>query len=179
MNFILQTLAKINNICCILHKIIHLFQIKLHHMKTNIFSLSLKICSVFLLLLFSNCKKNDSTPNKSSHDEFKIENQATNIKQLRHVVLFKFKDSASTKDIEKVIQAFTDLPNKIPEIKGFEWGLNNSPENLNKGFTHSFFITFDNEADREIYLPHPDHKAFVEIVGPVLDDVLVIDYFTK
>ena len=28
----------------------------------------------------------------------------------------------------------------------------------------------------EIYLPHPDHKAFVEILKPILDDVFVIDF---
>jgi hypothetical protein len=98
--------------------------------------------------------------------------------QLRHVVLFKFKDTATDLDIKKVENAFSNLPAKIPEIKSYEWGINNSPEGLDSGFTHCFLLTFNNEKDREIYLPHPDHKAFGEIVGPILEDVLVIDYWT-
>lgn len=98
---------------------------------------------------------------------------------LRHVVLFKFKDGTSEKDIKKVEDAFSALPSKIPEILGYEWGLNNSPEGLEKGFTHCFFLSFKSEEDRAVYLPHPDHKAFGEVLGPHLDDVLVIDYWAK
>lgn len=98
---------------------------------------------------------------------------------LRHVVLFKFKDGTSTADIAKVQAAFSALPSKIPEIAGYEWGLNNSPEGLEKGFTHCFFLTFKSEEDRAIYLPHPDHKAFGAVLKPHLDDVLVVDYWTQ
>ncbi len=100
-------------------------------------------------------------------------------KKLRHVVFFKFKEEASKGDIHKVEAAFAQLPAKIKEIKEFEWGLNNSPENLNKDFTHGFLLTFDNEDARDIYLPHPDHKAFGEVVGPILEDVMVFDYWTN
>ena len=100
-------------------------------------------------------------------------------KLLRHIVLFKFKSEVTAAQIEKVEKAFAGLPQKIDEIKGFEWGLNNSPENLNKGFTHGFLLTFDSEEGRDIYLPHPDHKAFGEIVDPILEDVFVLDYWTN
>jgi len=96
---------------------------------------------------------------------------------LRHVVLFKFKNDTPPKKIKEIEEAFYNLPSKIPQISSYEWGLNNSPENLNKGFTHCFFLTFKSEADRAIYLPHPDHKAFGSLLTPYLDDVLVIDYW--
>ena len=48
-----------------------------------------------------------------------------------------------------------------------------------KGFTHCFVVTFADEKGREAYLPHPAHKAFVNVLLPVLDDVLVVDYWTK
>lgn len=100
-------------------------------------------------------------------------------KKLRHVVLFKFKEDVNKEDITKVEQAFKELPKKIPEIKDFEWGTNNSPEGLDKGFTHCFFLTFDSEDDRSIYLPHPDHKAFGQVLRPYLEDVLVVDYWIE
>ena len=102
-----------------------------------------------------------------------------NNKELRHVVLFKFKDSSSASDIAGVENAFRALPSKIKTIKKFEWGTNNSPENLTQGFTHCFLVTFKKEADRDAYLPNPDHKAFVEILLPHLDKVLVLDYWAK
>jgi hypothetical protein len=100
-------------------------------------------------------------------------------KVLRHVVLFSFKSTSAAADIKMIEDAFRALPGKIKEIKDFEWGTNNSPENLAQGFTHCFFVSFASEKDREIYLPHPDHKAFVAIAGPHIDKVLVFDYWTQ
>lgn len=100
-------------------------------------------------------------------------------KMLRHVVLFKFKDTSTPEQVKEVEDAFRKLPSQIKEIKDFEWGTNNSPENLNQGYTHCFFVTFENEEGRAVYLPHPDHKAFGEVLGPHLDKVLVIDYLTQ
>ena len=98
---------------------------------------------------------------------------------LRHVVLFKFNEETSKEKIKEIEEAFGALPSKIPQIAEYEWGLNNSPEGLNKGLTHCFFLTFKTEADREVYLPHPDHQAFVQLLGQTLEDVTVVDYWTK
>lgn len=102
-----------------------------------------------------------------------------NTAKLRHVVMFKFKDEASSEDVDAVIEAFKNLPNEIPEIKDFEWGLNNSPENLNNEFTHIFTLTFDSEEGRAAYLPHTAHKAFGGKLGPILDKVMVMDYWNN
>jgi len=98
--------------------------------------------------------------------------------QLRHVVLFKFKETASPEDVKSVEEAFAALENKIPQVRAYEWGINNNPEGLHKGFTHCFLVTFNSEEDREVYLPHPAHQAFVALLTPYLEDVLVVDYWT-
>ncbi len=98
---------------------------------------------------------------------------------LRHVVLFKFKEDSPSQAIEEIKNAFSKLPSNIPEVYAYEWGLNNSPEGLNKDFTHCFLVTFKSEEDRAVYLPHPDHMAFVELLKPHLADVLVVDYWSK
>jgi hypothetical protein len=100
-------------------------------------------------------------------------------KMLRHVVLFKFKDEATPEQVKQVEDAFRKLPSQIKEIKDFEWGTNNSPENLNQGLTHCFFLSFENEKDRNAYLPHPAHKAFGAVLRPYLDKVVVVDYWVK
>jgi len=107
------------------------------------------------------------------------QNPVTSEKMLRHVVLFKFKDTSSAEEVKTVEDAFRNLKSEISEIKDFEWGTNNSPEGLADGFTHAFFVSFDSEEARDIYLPHPKHKAFVEVLKPHLDKVLVVDYWAE
>lgn len=138
--------------------------------------MKLPIFVVSIFLLMTACSSNTATTEKVVK---KAITEVAKTKQLRHVVLFKFKEGTTPADIQKVEAAFSALPNKIPEIKGYEWGINNSPEGLEKGFTHCFFLTFDDEAGRAVYLPHPDHKAFGVVLTPYLDDVLVLDYWVK
>jgi len=98
---------------------------------------------------------------------------------LRHVVIFKFKDTSTPQQIKAVEDAFSALPGKINTIIGYEWGTNVSPENLAQGFTHCFLVTFKDVAGRDFYLPHPAHKEFGKVLGPYLDKVLVIDFVGK
>ena len=93
-------------------------------------------------------------------------------KQLRHFVCFQYKAEVAKAKIAEVEKAFAALEKKINEIKAFEKGINNSPEGLNKGFKHCYLLTFNSEKDRDVYLVHPAHKKFVELVGPVLEDCL-------
>jgi len=134
-------------------------------------------CCLICLILIIGC-----TNNYQEKETISPQIAEANLKetgQLRHVVLFKFKEDAVPAAIKKVEDAFIALPGKIPEIKDFEWGLNNSPEGLNKGLTHCYLITFESEEGREIYLPHPEHKAFVGLLEDILDDVTVVDYWAK
>ena len=99
--------------------------------------------------------------------------------KLRHVVAFKFKETATPADITKVEEAFKALKGKITQISKLEYGLNNSPEKHNKGCTHAWILTFKTEKDRDEYLVHPDHKEFGKLVGPFLGDVFVVDFWAK
>ena len=100
-------------------------------------------------------------------------------KVLRHVVMFKFKESATPANIQTVEEAFAQLPKKITTIKSYEWGINSSPEGLNQGLTHCFILTFSSDKDRNDYIVHPAHKEFGKILGPYLDKVTVIDFWVK
>jgi len=136
-------------------------------MKNNVILLS-------AILFFASCSPNPQT------DQMKSESQPTETqKVLRHVVLFKFTDTSTSEEVKKVEDAFNGLAGKINLIKGYEWGTNSSPENLNQGLTHCFFVTFHSDKDRDDYLVHPDHQAFVEVLKPHLEKVTVVDYWTK
>ena len=97
----------------------------------------------------------------------------------RHVVCFKFKDDATGNQITAIEKAFAALPSKISSITDYEWGTNVSPENLAQGYTHCFIVSFKDKKGLEAYLPHKDHKAFVEQLLPILDKAFVIDFVAK
>jgi hypothetical protein len=98
---------------------------------------------------------------------------------IRHVVLFKWKDGTPAETIRNIENNGRALKSRIPVIASFEWGTDISPEKLAQGFTHCFFVTFRNEADRDAYLPHQAHKEFIELIKPHLDKVLVVDYVAR
>jgi len=97
--------------------------------------------------------------------------------KLHHVVAIKFKEGTSKDQIKAVETAFIDLKKKIKEVKTLKWGTNVSPEKHDKGFTHCFVLTFKTEKDRDAYLVHPDHKEFGKLLGPVMADVFVLDFW--
>ena len=72
------------------------------------------------------------------------------------------------------VGGFAELVEEVGTIRSYEWGVNNSPEEKDKGFTHLFCLTFDTEEDRDAYLPHPAHVAYgTKHVKAA--DVLVLD----
>jgi hypothetical protein len=137
------------------------------------------LCLVVGAILLAGCVSvhetkhiKESKSDAAGHDEVPA-------KVLRHVVLLKFKDDTTDEQVGQIERAFCALPDKVDAIYDFEWGTDVSVENRQQGFTHCFLVTFLSEEDRAKYIPHPDHKAFGELLGPYLDKVLVIEYWTK
>ena len=97
---------------------------------------------------------------------------------IKHIVIFKYKPSASEEQIQQATDAFRELKNKITGILSFEHGTNVSGEGLNLGFNHVYVLTFTDETARDAYLPHPDHAKFGELLGElgVVEQVFVVDY---
>ena len=105
---------------------------------------------------------------------------STGKKLLRHVVLLKFKAGTAADDLKKLEDEFHTLATvKVPQVKEFEWGINVSKENLNHGYNHCFVLTFDNEEDRDIYIEHKDHVAFVKLLTPHMEAATVVDFWAQ
>lgn len=95
---------------------------------------------------------------------------------IRHILLIKFHDKVQEAEIEAVKESFLGTAGKIDGVTDVEWGVNDSPEGKNAGFTHCVLMTFRDEAGRNNYLPHPEHDALKEIFRPTLQDIIVLDY---
>lgn len=100
---------------------------------------------------------------------------------VRHIVAFKYKQGSTISEIKQVTDAFRALKDEIPGILHFEFGVNNSPENLDQGYTHIYQITFKNSKARDTYLPHPQHTKFGDLLSEldILDSVFVVDYIVQ
>lgn len=95
---------------------------------------------------------------------------------IRHILLIEFKASATPSQINALKDSFESIPEKISAVHSVEWGINNSPEQKNKHFTHAVVMNFTDSAAREQYLPHPEHKALQLLFEPILEDIIVFDY---
>ena len=84
---------------------------------------------------------------------------------VRHLVVFRFKPGATPEQVAELTRAFAGLRERIPGIIGYEHGVNHSPEHMNQGMTHVYLLTFESAAARDAYLPHPQHKAFGQLLG--------------
>ena len=98
---------------------------------------------------------------------------------IRHILLIQFKASATDVDIENIRQLFEAIPNEIEGVISVEWGVNDSPENLNQNYTHSVLMAFIDESARQHYLPHPKHENLKLFFAPIIEDIIVFDYTLK
>ena len=101
---------------------------------------------------------------------------ASHAGHVRHIVLLKFKDDAKPEQIRLVETRFAELRKQIPLVRDFEWGTNSSPEKLDAGFTHCFFVTFATAKDRDAYLPHPAHEKVKGTIIPHVAAIVAFDF---
>lgn len=100
---------------------------------------------------------------------------------IRHIVLFRYRESAQQGQIDQISHAFLGLKDNIPGILEIEHGINDSPEEKNLGFTHIFQLTFRDGEARDAYLPHPEHINFGKLLDEldIVTDAMVVDYQAK
>jgi hypothetical protein len=98
---------------------------------------------------------------------------------LDHLVLFRFLRHLGAAAIDSLIDELRHLAQSTPGVSSFRVGAYDSPEGLNRGYTHGFVMTFMTEAARDAYLTHPDHLRVVDKLLPMLegglDGVLAFD----
>ena len=116
---------------------------------------------------------------------------------IRHLVLFRYKDSVTADQKKEIIRRFLALKNEstrdgAPYIDSIETGSQISGEGIDEEFEQGFIVTFKSEGDRNFYVGRDivkqdgnfdlAHDAFKKFVGPFLHSpinptgVLVFDF---
>jgi hypothetical protein len=131
-----------------------------------------------------NCAKNFKTISASDYRQGTI----------RHLVLFKFKETTTIAIKQSVAQRFIAMQHDATRngneyIVSIEHGNQISCEAFGLGFEQGYIVTFQSEGDRNYYVGEPlindpvhydpVHHAFKAFVGPLLDErngCLVFDF---
>ena len=97
---------------------------------------------------------------------------------VKHIVLFKLKDSLSDEQKLSVMtsfkQAIEALPEKISVIRSIEVGLNINPAET---WNIALYSEFDSLDDVKTYATHPDHVYVADkYVRPYVTDRACLDY---
>ncbi len=92
---------------------------------------------------------------------------------IEHLVFLKIRDEAGA--VETIANALVSLKGRVPAIKDISCGRNVSDRS--KGFNLGLRVLLETEADIEAYRVHPEHmKILNEMIKPVMEDMIVIDY---
>jgi hypothetical protein len=93
-----------------------------------------------------------------------------------HHVYFWLKNPASEADKNKLIEGLTGL-SKVPTIRFHHIGTPASTNRsvIERGYSVSWMLFFDNLEEEEIYQKHPIHLKFVEDYSHLWEKVIVYD----
>jgi hypothetical protein len=93
---------------------------------------------------------------------------------INHVVMMKLKEGTQNADIEWLEGALDDLPNKIMEIHGYEFGRDiiRSP----RSYDFALVALFANPESLERYQKHPDHLVVVDKLKTICEDIITVDF---
>ena len=96
---------------------------------------------------------------------------------LNHVVVMKFKAGVTEEAIRDLEKSLDQLPNKIMEIKMYEFGR----DILRSPRSHDFAIVslFVNPMALQRYQNHPDHLPVIEKVKAMCENVATVDFLRK
>ncbi|KAF9693841.1 hypothetical protein EKO04_008195 [Ascochyta lentis] len=127
-------------------------------------------------------------------------NHAPLVPYTTHVVLFKFKETASgiaIKEAQNAPEHIVPRPNMVqitskffglkkacihpetrrPYVLSITGGKDTSIEDLQNGMSHAFILRFNSNEERDYYVKEdPAHQAFKDTAAAVVENTIVVDF---
>lgn len=98
------------------------------------------------------------------------------MKPVDHLVVFRWKPTASPSEKDAAAEAIANLIGQIEGITAYVGGPQTSNEPPGKGWDFGFRMTFSGVAARDAYVSHPKHvEAVKTYIAPILDAAVVFD----
>src|ERR1700722_17762670 len=94
---------------------------------------------------------------------------------IRHIVVFRFRDSVPPATRDEILIELRELPAEYPAIKG--WCVGRNISDRDDTMSHAFSMDFVDEASLVSYLNSNEHGTFVsERWKPVIENRIVVSY---
>ena len=95
---------------------------------------------------------------------------------IKHIVMWTVKDTEKRKEenVALLKEKLMALPSLIPEIKGYEVGINLVESAA--AFDVVLISEFESWQDLDTYRDHPEHVKVAKFIGTVRDSRAVVDY---
>ncbi|KAF2625329.1 hypothetical protein BU25DRAFT_412765 [Macroventuria anomochaeta] len=101
-----------------------------------------------------------------------------------HVVLFQFKETATSFAVKEITSKFFGLKKSCvhpdtrrPYILSITGGKDTSIEGLQNGISHAFVLRFSSEEERDYYVKEdPAHQAFKDAAAAMVEKTIVVDF---
>jgi len=97
---------------------------------------------------------------------------------IKHVLMYRMKVEAAGRtkkeNIEICTRALYALKEQIPVVQRVEVGHNFA--RVDNAYDLIVTVELDSSADFDAFLRHPAHKAVGELIGPLRDNWIVVDY---
>ena len=94
---------------------------------------------------------------------------------LKHIVFLKFKPGTNEDDIKGIEKGLAGLPDRIPEIKRYEFG--RDILRSNRSYDFALLSEFEDQDAMKRYQVHPYHFAVLNKINAVCENIIVVDFF--
>lgn len=85
--------------------------------------------------------------------------------QYKHIVLMRFPPQVERESVAGIFEALDDLRDRVAGIVDISSGPYDSPEGLNKGFTHALVVTFADEESRDACLQDSRYEQVRQMIA--------------
>ena len=93
---------------------------------------------------------------------------------LRHIILFKFKETASPSDRDGLKAMLEALPAQIDVIREFQVGYDII--RAARSYDMGLVSTYDDQDSLAIYAKHPAHLPVVDRAREICESVIAVDF---
>jgi len=97
---------------------------------------------------------------------------------VKHIVMFRLKDFVNqdikNANLQKMKEMLEGLKNIISELKSIEVGINFNISST--AFDIVLITEFDNRADLQAYIDHPEHQKVIQFIRKIVALRYVIDF---
>jgi hypothetical protein len=98
---------------------------------------------------------------------------------IKHIVLMRARPDMAATDLQAIFAELAALRGRLPGLRTVTFGRSDSPEKIERGYTHALMVDFDDWAALKVYAEDAAHKAagakLVAATQGGIDGLLVMD----